>query len=100
MISTLRHFTGVFASGCDLNPVEAEELFIGLQCEQDERAIANLLLAWNSKGPSTEEIYTLAAIMRSRAQKVGSVHSVFVDTAGTGSSRIKTFNISTAAAFV
>jgi anthranilate phosphoribosyltransferase len=38
--------------------------------------------------------------MRERARKIETKHLVFIDTAGTGASRIKTFNISTAAAFV
>ncbi len=100
MASNLRHLTDFLASGRDLNPAQAEEVFIALQSEHDEEIIANVLLAWNSKGPSVEEIYSLAIIMRGRAQKVRSVRPMFVDTAGTGSSRIKTFNISTAAAFV
>jgi anthranilate phosphoribosyltransferase len=42
----------------------------------------------------------MATGLRSRAVRVNAKHPCFIDTAGTGSSRAKTFNISTAAAFV
>src|SRR5437870_6954542 len=38
--------------------------------------------------------------MRTRATRINSRHKIFIDTAGTGSSAAKTFNVSTAAAFV
>lgn len=100
MSSQLRHFTDILDAGRHLTAPEAEAVFLALQSEQDEEAIAGLLTAWNRKGPSVDEIYSLALLMRSRMKKIESFHPTFVDTAGTGSSRIKTFNISTAAAFV
>src|SRR4030095_1223415 len=42
----------------------------------------------------------MAEALRERAVKLSSRHDAFIDTAGTGSSRAKTFNVSTAAAFV
>jgi anthranilate phosphoribosyltransferase len=42
----------------------------------------------------------MAAALRDRAVRVHSCHARYVDTAGTGSSTMKTFNVSTVAAFV
>ncbi|HEX5833492.1 MAG TPA: anthranilate phosphoribosyltransferase, partial [Pyrinomonadaceae bacterium] len=53
-----------------------------------------------AKGETVEELTGMATGLRTRAVRVNSCHSCFIDTAGTGSSRAKTFNISTAAAFV
>jgi anthranilate phosphoribosyltransferase len=57
-------------------------------------------VALAAKGETVEELTGLVEGLRSRAVRVNSQHSCFIDTAGTGSSRAKTFNISTAAAFV
>jgi anthranilate phosphoribosyltransferase len=42
----------------------------------------------------------MAETMRNRGVRLRSCHARFIDTAGTGSSAVKTFNVSTAAAFV
>jgi anthranilate phosphoribosyltransferase len=52
------------------------------------------------KGETVEELVGVAAAMRARAIRVKSHHERLLDTAGTGSSAAKTFNVSTAAAFV
>ncbi|MFN2452920.1 MAG: anthranilate phosphoribosyltransferase [Pyrinomonadaceae bacterium] len=62
--------------------------------------IAAALVALAVKGETVEELAGMAAAMRARAVPLNSRHEVFVDTAGTGSSYAKTFNVSTAAAFV
>jgi anthranilate phosphoribosyltransferase len=62
--------------------------------------IAGTLVALAAKGASVEELTGLASAMRERATPIHSQHTCFIDTAGTGSSRTKTFNIGTAAAFV
>src|SRR5262249_31034586 len=61
-------------------------------------AAALALLA--AKGETVEELAGMAEAMRDRAIQVRSRHARFIDTAGTGSSRAKPFNVSTAAAFV
>jgi anthranilate phosphoribosyltransferase len=58
------------------------------------------LIALASKGETEEELAGFAQTMRSRCARISSKHSVFIDTCGTGGSGAKTFNVSTAAAFV
>jgi anthranilate phosphoribosyltransferase len=62
--------------------------------------VAATLIALKEKGETVDELAGLAEGMRARATRIISSHRTFIDTAGTGSSRVKTFNISTAAAFV
>lgn len=62
--------------------------------------IAATLIALKLKGESVEELAGFAEGMRARAVRIKSRHEQFIDTAGTGSSCAKTFNVSTAAAFV
>src|SRR5205814_4938340 len=62
--------------------------------------VAGALAAMAAKGETVEELAGMAEAMRNRAIPVRSRHARFIDTAGTGSSLAKTFNVSTAAAFV
>ncbi len=62
--------------------------------------IVAILVALASKGETVEELAGMATALRRRAIHVESKHRSFIDTAGTGSSSVKTFNVSTAAAFV
>ncbi len=62
--------------------------------------VAAILIALKQKGETVDELIGLAAGMRARVTRISCAHSCFIDTAGTGSSRAKTFNVSTAAAFV
>jgi anthranilate phosphoribosyltransferase len=62
--------------------------------------IAAALVALAVKGETVEELAGMAQAMRARAVRINSCHRLFIDTAGTGSSHAKTFNVSTAAAFV
>src|SRR3989442_1437783 len=62
--------------------------------------IAGTLIALKRKGETIEELAGLAEGMRARATRINCGHECFIDTAGTGSSAAKTFNVSTAAAFV
>jgi anthranilate phosphoribosyltransferase len=62
--------------------------------------VAAALAVLAAKGETVEELAGMAEAMRNRAIPVRSRHTRFIDTAGTGSSAAKTFNVSTAAAFV
>lgn len=62
--------------------------------------IGAALVALAIKGETITELAGMATAMRSRAVRIRSRHERFIDTAGTGSSNAKTFNVSTAAAFV
>ena len=62
--------------------------------------IAAALVALKLKGETVDELAGLAEGMRARSVRINSRHERFIDTAGTGSSCVKTFNVSTAAAFV
>src|SRR5215208_6364710 len=81
-----------------------EEAFALLEALLDPEAtdaqISGTLVALAVKGETVDELTGMVEGLRSRAIRVISQHSCFIDTAGTGSSRAKTFNISTAAAFV
>jgi anthranilate phosphoribosyltransferase len=84
--------------------LDREEAFALLEALLDAAAtdaqISGALVALAAKGETVEELTGMAEGLRSRAVRVISQHRCFIDTAGTGSSRAKTFNISTAAAFV
>ena len=85
----------------DLNREEAFDLLEALlDAEATDAQISGALVALATKGETVEELTGMAEGLRSRAVRVLSKHQCFIDTAGTGSSRAKTFNISTAAAFV
>jgi anthranilate phosphoribosyltransferase len=85
----------------DLNREEAFQLLEALlDAEATDAQVSGALVALAAKGETVEELTGMAEGLRSRAVHVVSKHPCFVDTAGTGSSRAKTFNISTAAAFV
>jgi len=71
-----------------------------LDGEATDAQIAATLIALKQKGETVEELAGLAEGMRARSVRIKSCHSRFIDTAGTGSSCAKTFNVSTAAAFV
>jgi anthranilate phosphoribosyltransferase len=87
--------------GEDLQRAEANSLLDALlDGEATDAQIAAALVALAVKGETVEELAGMAAAMRSRAVRIKSQHERFIDTAGTGSSYAKTFNVSTAAAFV
>jgi len=62
---------------------------------------AAFLTALRMKGEAVKELIAFASVMREHSSQIHPhVHSRLVDTCGTGGDKIKTFNVSTAAAFV
>src|ERR671921_2341218 len=97
----LREFTLRLMRGQNLRREEAAT-FLGalLDGGATDAQIGAALVALAVKGETVDELAGLASAMRARAVRIGTSHTRFIDTAGTGSSRAKTFNVSTAAAFV
>ena len=102
MVNTvLQHHLSRLVNRENLTRGEATELLEAmLRDDASDAQIAAALVALAAKGETVEELAGMAAALRERAVKVNSCHTAFIDTAGTGSSRAKTFNVSTAAAFV
>ena len=101
MAAHLREYLPGLVRREDLTRDEASGLLNALLAEDvTDAQIAAALTALATKGETVEELAGMASAMRERAVRLKCRHECFIDTAGTGSSRAKTFNISTAAAFV
>jgi anthranilate phosphoribosyltransferase len=101
MSDKLREFLGRLLRREDLKRDEAEDLLRALlDNEATDAQIAAILVALGTKGETVEELVGMASVMRSLAVRINPGHERFIDTAGTGSSSAKTFNVSTAATFV
>lgn len=97
----LRYQLARLLRGENLTRVEAAELLKAmLRDDASDAQIAATLVALAAKGETVDELAGMAGALRQRAVSVTSCHASFIDTAGTGSSKAKTFNVSTAAAFV
>lgn len=100
MSEALRHYTNEFRSKRDVSPYDAEVFFDALIAETDQELLIALLEAWTDKGTTEDELYRFASIMRGRMRPLRHSIETVVDIVGTGGSSAKTFNVSTAAAFV
>ena len=97
----LRRFLAPLMRGESLSRAEAGLLLDALlDSSATDSQIASSLIALKLKGETVEELTGLAEGMRARAVGIKTHHKRYIDTAGTGSSCAKTFNVSTAAAFV
>lgn len=87
--------------GKSLSREEAREVMDEMmQGTNTSAQIASFLTALRLKGETVEELTGFAQSMRSQAVKLLSVQAEAIDTCGTGGDGGKTFNISTASAFV
>src|SRR5207249_9387736 len=92
----LREMTTRLMHGENLTRAEAAHFLDALlNPSATDAQIAAALAVLAAKGETVEELTGMAEAMRNRAIPVRSRHARFIDTAGTGSSRAKTFNIST-----
>ena len=89
------------ADGLDLSNEEANgamtEIMTG---EASPVQISAFLVAMRMKGETVGEVTEFARVMRQHVRAVKPSRRPLVDTCGTGGDAIKTFNVSTAAAFV
>lgn len=87
-------------SGQDLTEGEIETAFEQIMSGRaDDMEIAAFLVALRAKAESPAEIAGAAKVMRSKVNRVN-VEIDVIDTCGTGGDGARTFNISTAVAFV
>ncbi|MBK7708352.1 MAG: anthranilate phosphoribosyltransferase [Acidobacteria bacterium] len=94
-------FLSRLTRGEDLSFDEASEFFRALTApDANPVQIAGCLVALAAKGETFEELAGMARVMRERAVKITARQKNLIDITGTGSSPAKTFNVSTAAAFV
>ena len=88
-------------AGEDLSLGESQSLLDTIfDGEVDAAQVAAFLTAMRAKGETVAEIAGLANSLRNHAVRVETALDDLVDTCGTGGASVKTFNISTAAAFV
>jgi anthranilate phosphoribosyltransferase len=97
----LRQMTLRLMRGEDLSRVEAGNFLSALlKPAATDGQVAAALAVLAVKGETVDELAGMAEAMRNRGIRLNTGHDRFIDTAGTGSSAAKTFNVSTAAAFV
>jgi anthranilate phosphoribosyltransferase len=89
-------------AGIDLTYDESRAIMEEIMSGNATQAqIGAFLTALRMKGETIDEISALAAVMREFCHRIyPQVRGRLVDTCGTGGDRVKTFNISTTAAFV
>jgi anthranilate phosphoribosyltransferase len=94
-------FLNRLVRGEDLSIDEAADFF-RLLTDRDAypQQIAGALVALTAKSETFAELAGMSRVMRERAVKISTRRQNYIDTTGTGSSAAKTFNVSTAAAFV
>jgi anthranilate phosphoribosyltransferase len=98
----MKGFINKLVEGNDLTSEEAEQAMKTIMSGGATPAqIGSFLTALRMKGETVEEISACAGVMREFSARIDpKVDGTLVDTCGTGGDKVKTFNISTVAAFV
>lgn len=100
----MENILGKLLLGRDLAPAEAEgAMRFVMSGKASEDQIGRFLLGLKKKGETIEEITAFARVLREFSIKVSIKPELLnrvVDTCGSGGDEVKTFNVSTAAAFV
>jgi len=97
----LEKYLGKVVDRKDLNAEEAEEAMRTIMGGDAEKLqTAAFLASLRTKGETEDEIAAFARVMRDMALKIQPKVEKSVDVCGTGGDVIKTFNISTTAAFI
>jgi len=98
----IREYIPVLLENRDLTRDQAEAAMMDIMTGQATPSqISAFLIGLKKKGETVDEITAIARVMRSFSRTVTpNVDGYLLDTCGTGGDRIKTFNVSTTAAFV
>lgn len=99
MSAILTSYVDRFCDGVDLDVSDASAFLDSMIATEDRDLLKELLTAWHAKGIAADEIFALAQLLRDRCVRVN-CQTRTADIVGTGGSGAKTFNVSTAAAFV
>ncbi len=98
----IREDIQALVEGVSLSSSQSKQAMEEIMCGQATNAqIGAFLTALRIKGETVDELVSFAEVMRKHCQQIHpKVAGRLVDTCGTGGDRQKTFNVSTAAAFV
>lgn len=97
----ISHAIARVTEGDRLDREESRALMLSImRGEASDAQIASLLTALKMRGETPEEIAGFAQGMRESAVRISPAVSLLVDTCGTGGDGQRTFNVSTAAAFI
>lgn len=97
----LAAFLSRLVKGEDLSHREAAELIHSLRHgNATDAQVAAVLIALTTKGETVDELCGMASAVRETCMPLRPGHGRPIDINGTGASRSRTFNVSTAAAFV
>lgn len=98
----MKEYIQKLVEGVSLTSEEARDAMKKIMLGEATGAqIGAFLTALRMKGETVEEIAAFASVMREFCRRIKpKVNGRLVDTCGTGGDRVKTFNVSTASAFV